>query len=147
MTTKYNQELLYFTLEGLHIICINCLGTSRSDHLTAFGCPLFAAGNYFINLLSGQTSFLPGNTAEVKWIHRPMANAVPCALQGVIKITPPSWAKSITVFMKLKSPTGHLFNIGDSPTNDGYGTYFLFAVHYITTRDCGHYHDITVINY
>ncbi|KAI0217210.1 hypothetical protein LSAT2_030905, partial [Lamellibrachia satsuma] len=82
-----------------------------------------------INLQSGQISALPGNTANVEWINKPTLNAGPCKLQGVIAITPPSWAKSVIIFMRTRKPTGHLFNIGDSPTNDGYGGDYLSTLY------------------
>ena len=88
---------------------------------------------YNIDLQSGQISALPGNTAEVTWINSPTLNAGPCKLQGVIAITPPSLAKSVIISMRMSNPKGHLFNIGDSPTNDGYGT-LLFQL------SCALYH-------
>ncbi|KAI0231003.1 hypothetical protein LSAT2_018621 [Lamellibrachia satsuma] len=43
-----------------------------------------------------------------------------CIKQGVVKLEPPVWAKSMTLRMKFENPKGFSFNLGDSPTNNGY---------------------------
>ncbi|KAI0234907.1 hypothetical protein LSAT2_014726 [Lamellibrachia satsuma] len=75
---------------------------------------------YCVDLTTGKISVLPGNTPNVLWTSKPMSNAGRCALQGVLQITPPNWARSVSFHMAFENSTLFSFNIGDSPTNNGW---------------------------
>ena len=76
---------------------------------------------YCVDLTNGNRYILPDDTPHVSWVNKPTANGGRCDLQGVLKITPPTWARSVSFHMAFEKPSGWSFNIGDSPTNDGYG--------------------------
>ncbi|KAK2168339.1 hypothetical protein NP493_1234g00009, partial [Ridgeia piscesae] len=75
---------------------------------------------YCVDLTTGRTSVLPGDTPEVMWTKRPTSTGGRCSLQGVLKITPPCWAKSVSFHMNFEKSRLYSFNIGDSPTNNGW---------------------------
>ena len=76
---------------------------------------------YCVDLTTGKTSVLPGNTVDVKWTKMPTSNGGRCNLQGVLKITPPSWARSVSFHMAFERSSKYSFNIGDSRTNNAWG--------------------------
>jgi len=91
--------------------------TSNYTHIIAI-FPALAGGlssAYCVDLTTGKTSVLPGNTVDVAWTKKPTSNGGRCNLQGVLKITPPSWAKSVSFNMTFEKSSGYSFNIGDSP--------------------------------
>jgi len=98
--------------------------TSHYTHIIAiFPGQTFLAGGsssaYCVDLRRHYV--LPGNTAGVKWIKKPTSSGEPCNLQGVLKITPPSWAKSVSFNMTLEKSNRDPFNIVDSSRNFGSG--------------------------
>ena len=44
-----------------------------------------------------------------------------CNLRGVVKITPPKWARSVSYHMEAENSTLFSLNIGDSLTNNAWG--------------------------
>ena len=50
-----------------------------------------------------------------------MANGGRCNLRGVLKITPPKWAQSVSYHMAAENSTLFSLNIGDSLTNNAWG--------------------------
>ena len=44
-----------------------------------------------------------------------------CNLRGVLKITPPKWAQSVSYHMAAENSTLFSLNIGDSLTNNAWG--------------------------
>ena len=102
------------------------IGTSStSQHKSILVTFSVSAGGpseaYCVDLTTGKTSVLPGNTADVKWTKKPTSNGGRCSLQGVLKITPPCWAKSVSFHMAFEKSRKYSFNIGDSPTNNAWG--------------------------
>ncbi|KAI0234908.1 hypothetical protein LSAT2_014727 [Lamellibrachia satsuma] len=79
------------------------------------------AASYCVDLTTGKTSVLPGNTPNVMWTKKPSSNGGRCKLQGVLRITPPRWARSVSFHMAFERSTSYSFNIGDSSTNNGWG--------------------------
>ena len=60
------------------------------------------------------TSYLPGEDGC-------------CKDQARIKITPPCWARSLKIEETSFNSQGWTFNLGDSPSNNGWGK--LFWIH------------------
>ena len=51
-----------------------------------------------------------------------MTGSEPCKKRGVISMVAPSWAESAEIALTFaKDASGWLFNLGDSPHNNGYG--------------------------
>ncbi|KAK2171353.1 hypothetical protein NP493_1066g02007 [Ridgeia piscesae] len=75
---------------------------------------------YCVDLTTSKTSVLPGDTDDVVWTKKPTSNGGQCNLQGVLKITPPCWAKSVSFHMAFEKSDMWSFNIGNSPTNNGW---------------------------
>ena len=55
------------------------------------------------------------------WTSKPTSDGGRCNLRGVLKITPPKWAQSVSYHMAFERPTRYSFNIGDSLTNNAWG--------------------------
>ena len=55
------------------------------------------------------------------WTSKPTSDGGRCNLRGVLKITPPKWAQSVSYHMAFERPTRYSFNIGDSITNNAWG--------------------------
>ena len=55
------------------------------------------------------------------WTNKPTSDGGRCNLRGVLKITPPKWAQSVSYHMAFENSTLFSFNIGDSLTNNGWG--------------------------
>ena len=83
--------------------------------------PLGPAASFCVDLTTGKTSVLPGNTVDVMWTNKPTSDGGRCSLRGVLKITPPKWAQSVSYHMTVKNSTVHSFNIGDPLTNNAWG--------------------------
>ena len=83
--------------------------------------PLGPAASFCVDLTTGKTSVLPDDTVEVVWTSKPTSDGGRCNLRGVLKITPPDWAQSVSYHMAFERPTRYSFNIGDSLTNNAWG--------------------------
>ena len=83
--------------------------------------PLGPAESFCVDLATGKTSVLPGNTVDVMWTNKPTSDGGRCNLRGMLKITPPKWAQSVSYHMAFEHSTLFSFNIGDSLTNNGWG--------------------------
>ena len=55
------------------------------------------------------------------WTSKPTSDGGRCNLRGVLKITPPKWAQSVSYHLAFERPTRYSFNIGDSLTNNAWG--------------------------
>lgn len=88
--------------------------------------PADPSASYCVDLTTGDISVLPVNTLAVTWTNKPTSNAGGCRLQGVLQITPPIWANSVSFHMTFDGSQLYSFNIGDSPTNSGLGKTFYF---------------------
>ena len=55
------------------------------------------------------------------WTSKPTSDGGRCNLRGVLKITPPKWAQSVSYHMAFERPARYSFNIGDSLTNNAWG--------------------------
>ena len=55
------------------------------------------------------------------WTNKPTSDGGRCSLRGVLKITPPKWAQSVSYHMAFEKSTRYSFNIGDSLTNNAWG--------------------------
>ena len=55
------------------------------------------------------------------WTSKPTSDGGRCNLRGVLKITPPNWAQSVSYHMAFEKSTRYSFNIGDSLTNNAWG--------------------------
>ena len=97
--------------------------TSNYTHIIATLTALHSGPSeaYCVDLTTGKTSVLPGDTDNVEWTKKPTSNGGRCKLQGVLKITPPCWAKSVSFHMAFEESNMWSFNFGDSPTNNGWG--------------------------
>ena len=51
----------------------------------------------------------------------PTSDGGRCNLRGVLKITPPKWAQSVSYHMAVENSTLFSLNIGDSLTNNAWG--------------------------
>ena len=51
----------------------------------------------------------------------PTSDGGRCNLLGVLKITPPKWAQSVSYHMAVENSTLFSLNIGDSLTNNAWG--------------------------
>ena len=59
----------------------------------------------------------------------PMTGSEPCKKRGVLSMVPPDWADSAEIALTFaEEGTGWMFNLGDSPHNNGYGERFLRSV-------------------
>ena len=83
--------------------------------------PLGPAASFCVDLTTGKTSVLPDYTDNVIWTSKPTSDGGRCNLRGVLKITPPKWAQSVSYHMAFERPTRYSFNIGDSLTNNAWG--------------------------
>ena len=52
----------------------------------------------------------------------PTSDGGRCNLRGVLQITPPKWAQSVSYHMAAENSTLFSLNIGDSLTNNAWGT-------------------------
>ncbi|KAI0208607.1 hypothetical protein LSAT2_006707 [Lamellibrachia satsuma] len=102
-------------VQALTSIFVLCALVSGS-----IGIPPGSAASYCVDLTTGKTSVLPGDTSDVLWTTKPASNGGRCNLQGVLRITPPEWAKSVSFHMAFEKSSKFSFNIGDSPTNNGW---------------------------
>lgn len=84
------------------------------------------AASYCVDRTTGKTSVLPANTPNVMWTKKPSSNGGRCNLQGVLRITPPRWARSVSFHMAFEKSTSYSLNIGDSSTNNGWGKIINF---------------------
>ena len=90
-----------------------------------------AEKSYCIDLTSGKVAALRPDTDNVHWMKRPVYNTGACRLQGVIKVTPPTWSRFVHFHMVFQNPYRFSFNLGDSWKNVAKGrhalsTYCLF---------------------
>ena len=101
--------------------------TTQSRHNNVFvglcyaASPLGPAASFCVDLTTGKTSVLPDYTDDVIWTSKPTSDGGRCNLRGVLKITPPKWAQSVSYHMAFERPTRYSFNIGDSLTNNAWG--------------------------
>ena len=67
------------------------------------------------------------------WTSKPTSDGGRCNLRGVLKITPPKWAQSVSYHMAFERSTRYSFNIGDSLTNNAWGKnkYHSLSVRYV----------------
>ena len=102
---------------------IGLSSTSNYTHIIAVFIALHSGPSeaYCVDMTTGKTSVLPGNTDDIMWTKKQTSNGERCSLQGVLKITPPCWARSVSFHMTFEKSKEYSFNIGDSPTNDGWG--------------------------
>ncbi|KAI0233677.1 hypothetical protein LSAT2_016079 [Lamellibrachia satsuma] len=78
---------------------------------------------FCVDLTSGKKEALPGDGEWVKWLKKPNSNGGRCNLQGVLKIIPSKWVKSVSVHMTFENPWKYSFHLGDSSKNRGWGSY------------------------
>ena len=62
-----------------------------------------------------------GGFVWTKPLTAPAGDHGKCSIQGVLQLDPPKWANSLTLHLKFVGPDQLSFNLGDSPTNNGYG--------------------------
>ena len=84
-----------------------------------------AEKSYCIDLTSGKVAALRPDTDNVRWMKRPVYNTGACRLQGVIKVTPPTWSRFVHFHMVFNKPYRYSFNLGDSWKNVAKGRHTL----------------------
>ncbi len=119
----YLQIIVYHKCPSINVFVGLCYPAS----------PLGPAASFCVDLTTGKTSVLPGNTVDVMWTNKPTSDGGRCSLRGVLKITPPKWAQSVSYHMAFEKSTRYSFNIGDSLTNNAWGKnkQHILSVRYI----------------
>ena len=78
----------------------------------------------FIDVTHPGAHVIPSTTWNAVWLEAPSGDeTVYCSATGVLHLIPPAGASGVKLKVNVFEPDGFSLHVGDSPTNDGSGSY------------------------